>query len=64
MSKAIKLTGKLKECKNKKGTDCLVFENIDIPDGDAAMALKRCANNEEALDIVIKPIQGTLPGCE
>ena len=64
MSKLIKLTGKLKKLECVKGTDRLVIENINIPDGDAIMALKGCANKEEAVENIIKPLQEKLPGCE
>ena len=62
MAKVIKLTGKLKKVENVKGTDRLTLENIDIPSGEAAMALKSCANDEGAVRITIEPVQEKLPG--
>lgn len=64
MSKVIKLTGKLKKLECVKGTDRLVIENINVPDGEAMMALKGCANDEEAIELTIKALQEKLPGCE
>ncbi len=64
MAKVIKVTGKLKKLEFVKGTDKITIENINIPDGEAAMSLKACANKEEAVEITIKPLQEKLPGCE
>ncbi len=64
MAKSIKLTGKLKKLECVKGTDRIVIENIDIPDGEAMMALKACANDEEAVKIIIEPVQQRLPGTD
>jgi len=64
MGESVKVTGKIKTTGSKKGMDVIVFENINIPDGDAAMLLKRCANNEEAVEITISPLQKSFEECE
>lgn len=61
--KTITLTGKVKKLECVKGTDRLVLENLDFP-GQGIMQLKKCANNEEAVEITITPVQQDLPGLD
>ncbi len=57
----LSITGKIKKLESVKGTDRLVIENLDLP-AEKLYELKKCANNEEAVQIEIKPIQQRLPG--
>ncbi len=59
----IKLTGKVKKVECVKGLDRVVLENLDF-DAEALHKVKKCANNEEAVEITIRVIQENLPGVE
>ncbi|HUS89674.1 MAG TPA: hypothetical protein VMW91_10030 [Desulfosporosinus sp.] len=60
-TKPIKLTGKVKKVECVKGLDRLILENLNF-DSEGLMAIKRCANNEEAVEITMKVLQEDLPG--
>lgn len=61
--KLIKLTGKVKKVECVKGLDRLVLENLDFSK-DGLMAIKQCANKEEAVEVTISVVQENLPGVD
>ena len=63
MPKTVKLTGKIKKVECVKGLDRLVIENLNFSK-DGLMAVKHCANKEEAVEITITPVQESLAGMD